>query len=581
MKRGLNWKQGLAFAAGAFLVLGVSACSQKSETAAAPPAQVVDWPAFVQSFITSDFTFNPDFAIYEGKHEFDGKLPDWSEEGLQKQIASLKDWKTKAQAIDPAKLTKAQAFERDYLIAVIDGKLFWLDTADWPHKNPAFYGLDPNVYVARPYADVTTRMKAFTQYALAVPKAVEQIKANLRPPLPRSYIDNGVATFNGLAEYMKTDVKEAFKDGDAADKPAFDTAAAGAADAFTSLAKWLEDQRKTQTEGFAMGPDLFSKMLYETERVDTPLDQLEAIGRADLKRNQDALAEACSKFAPGKSIKDCVAKEAADKPEGGVVEYARKQLVELKQFVIDHNVATVPEGQEAKAEESPPYNRQNSAYIDPPGPYDKNLPAVYYISPPDPTWSKAKQNAYIPGKADLLFTSVHEVWPGHFLQFLHSNRSDSIFGQIYVGYAFAEGWAHYAEEMMWDEGLGDGDPETHVGQLLNALLRNVRFLSAIGMHTKGMTQAESEKMFLEDAYQDPGNAEQQAARGTYDPAYLNYTMGKLMIRKLRDDWCAAKGKSADDKTCWKDFHDAFLAYGGPPIPLIRGAMLNEKASAAF
>ena len=179
---------------------------------------------------------------------------------------------------------------------------------------------------------------------------------------------------------------------------------------------------------------------------------------------------------------------------------------------------------------------------------------MYYIAPPDPKWSKAEQDAYVPGKADLLFTSVHEVWPGHFLQFLHSNRSSWRFGQLFVGYAYAEGWAHYAEEMMIEKGLANGAPELHIGQLLNALLRNVRYMCAIGLHTKGMTVAQCEQMFKEKAYQDAGNARQQAARGTYDPAYLNYTMGKLMIRKLRDDWAARaaaskRGSSSTTSSC--------------------------------
>ena len=173
-----------------------------------------------------------------------------------------------------------------------------------------------------------------------------------------------------------------------------------------------------------------------------------------------------------------------------------------------------------------------------------------------------------------MFTSVHEVWPGHFLNFLHSNRAESIFGKLFVGYAFAEGWAHYTEEMMWDARLGEGDLETHIGQLSNALLRNCRYLSAIGLHTKGMTVADSEKLFKEQCYQDEGNARQQAARGTYDPLYLNYTMGKLMIRKLREDW--TKG----DRTKWKAFHDEFLSYGGPPIPMVRAAMMKETAPKA-
>jgi uncharacterized protein (DUF885 family) len=176
-----------------------------------------------------------------------------------------------------------------------------------------------------------------------------------------------------------------------------------------------------------------------------------------------------------------------------------------------------------------------------------------------------------------MFTSVHEVWPGHFLQFLHSNRNPSIVGRLFVGYAFAEGWAHYAEEMMWEMGLGNGNPELHVGQLTNALLRNVRFLCAIGLHTQGMSVAECERMFVEQAYTDIGNARQQSIRGTYDPAYLNYTMGKLMIRKLRDDWSASRG----GQKAWREFHDRFLTYGGPPIPMVRRQMMPNAEASLF
>jgi hypothetical protein len=205
--------------------------------------------------------------------------------------------------------------------------------------------------------------------------------------------------------------------------------------------------------------------------------------------------------------------------------FTRQQLKELKAFVADHNIVSIPGTEEAQVAEAPPYQRWNFAYIVIPGPYEKGLPSVYYISPPDPKWPAAEQKAYLPGNGTLLFTSAHEVWPGHFLQFLHANRVPSRFGQVFVGYAFAEGWAHYSEEMMWEAVLGANDPEIHVGQLTGALLRNVRLLSAIGMHTGRMSVAESEKMFREDAFADPGDARQQVARGTFDPAYLNYTRG--------------------------------------------------------
>jgi uncharacterized protein (DUF885 family) len=192
---------------------------------------------------------------------------------------------------------------------------------------------------------------------------------------------------------------------------------------------------------------------------------------------------------------------------------------------------------------------------------------------PGPKWTQAEQEAYIPGRNDLLFTSVHEVWPGHFLQHQHAKEAASVVGRLFGNYTFGEGWAHYAEELMWEAGLGAGDPAVHVGQLQNALLRNVRLISAIGLHTGNMTFADAERMFREKAFQDPGNARQQADRGTFDPGYGAYTLGKLMIRKLREDWTAKRG----GRRGWKAFHDQLLSYGSPPVPLIRRVMLGPAA----
>jgi uncharacterized protein (DUF885 family) len=534
------------------------------------------WGSYMTGFLAGYFPVNPSFAVNQGKHEFDGKLPDWSPEGLKAQIDYRRKAIADAVAIDAAKLTEPQKFERDYLVAAMTKELFWMEEADQPHLNPAFYidSLDPDVYISRPYADATTRMKAFIAYANAVPKAAEQIKANLKLPMPASFVKYGQAGFGGFADYYTGEAKAAFASvKDAALQKEFDVSAAKAAAAMKDLAGYV-GSKPSSVGGFALGVDKFSAMVKKTEGVDVPLDQLEAIGRADLKRNQDALKAACATFAPGASMMGCMEKMGANKPADGPVAEARRQLPGIRKFIVDKDLVTIPGTEEAKVEESPPYNRQNAAYIIIPGPYEKNMPSTYYISPPDPSWDQKTKDSFVPGKMDLLGTSVHEVWPGHFLQFLHANRSPSIFGQLFVGYAFAEGWAHYGEEMMIDAGLNNGDPETHIGQLSNALLRDCRFLSAIGLHAKGMTQAQSEAMFLNECYQDAGNAKQQAARGTYDPAYLNYTMGKLMIRKLREDW--TKG----DHTKWKAFHDAFLSYGGPPIPMVRQAMMEEASAKA-
>jgi hypothetical protein len=559
-------------AAAAFSILACNADQSSME----PDA----WDSLVNEFLDSTFAARPDFAVYQGRHEFDGRLPDWSNAGLAAEESRLTSWKQRLEAVDTTTLDDAARFERNYMLAVIDGDLFWLTKADWPHKNPAFYAgsLDPDVYVSRAYAPLESRMRAYTAYARNVPLAAEQIRSNLQIPLPRTYIDRGTGAFGGLASFFAEDVPKVFAGvTDEALQSEFKAANDSAIAAMKQLSAYLDSLRPTQSERFAMGPDLFREMLWATERVDTPLDELSRIARADLDRNLLALRDACAKFAPGATVEECVERVAARKPVPGPVEEARKQLTELRAFVEQKDLVTIPGPEQALVGESPPYMRWNAAYINIPGPYEENLPSTYYIAPPDPSWGAKERASYIPGVADLLAISTHEVWPGHFLQFLHANRAKSKFGQVFVGYAFAEGWAHYVEEMMIDEGLGDGDPETHIGQLLNATLRNVRFVSAIGLHTGGMTVEESERLFRDEGHQDAANARQQAARGTFDPAYLNYTLGKLMIRKLRDDWV----KAHPGPDALKKFHDGFLSYGGPPIPLVRHAMLPGDKGPLF
>jgi uncharacterized protein (DUF885 family) len=532
----------------------------------------------VQRFLDDYFGANPTFAVYQGKHEYDGKFPDWSAAGIEAEIARLhreRDW---AAAFDTAKLDEARRFQRAYLQAVVDRDLFWLEEARFPWKNPAYYGdaLDPNVYVARPYAPLPDRMKALTAWARNAPAALAQIRATLQTPMPLPLAEIGKIRFGGLVTYLENDVPQAFAAvSDTALRAAFDVARLRAAQSFREMGAWFDALKATAAGSFALGPEKYQKMLSMTERVNLPLDAVEAMGRADLARNRKALEQACAAFAPGQTPRACMEKMNAHKPaQTNTVAAARAQLAGLRAFIVEKDLMTIPGTEQAEVRESPPYQRWNFAYIDPPGPYEHGLPSVYYVAPPDPSWTDKEKNDYLPGAAELLFTSVHEVWPGHFLQFLHSNRAPDLFGRVFVGYAFAEGWAHYAEEMMWDAGLGNGDPEIHVGQLSEALLRDARFLASIGMHTRGMSQADATRFFRDEGLQSEPTARQQAARGTFDPAYLNYTLGKLMIRQLRDDWTAARG----GRSAWKAFHDDFLTRGGPPIGLLRESMIGPAGA---
>jgi uncharacterized protein (DUF885 family) len=547
------------------------------QTAVAPDTAATAWQDFVDRYIEEYLAAHPAYAVVQGRHQYDGMLPDWSAEGLKGEIARLRQAREAALAFKDQDLGKMGSFQREYLLAAIDRNLFWLEKAEWPARSPDFYfdwisdSLAPAPYVALDYAPLAERMQAYTRYATNIPRAAAQIRANLRMPMARTVLQYGIDSFGGLAEYYRNDVPAVFAPvADAALQAAFAEANAAAAQAMQGLADWLRANLDSATEDYALGPELFLEMIYDTERVDIPLEELEAMGLADLRRNQAALTEACHEFAPGESIPACFARMASRKPAGGAVETARLQMAETKAFLLEQNLVSIPGDEEALVADAPPYARSNFAYINIPGPYEHDQPSVYYIAPPNPAWPAEVQQAYVPGEADLLFTSVHEVWPGHFLNFVHARRSDWVFGRLYVSYAFGEGWAHYAEEMMLEAGLRGASPETRIGMLGNALLRNVRFLSAIGLHTRGMTVQESERMFIEEAFQSEGTAMQQAARGTYDPAYLNYTLGKLMIRELREEWTRERG----GREAWREFHDAFLSFGGPPIPLVRARMLE-------
>jgi hypothetical protein len=532
------------------------------------------WDRCVASFLEGYFERNPTFSQWAGRHEHDGRLPDWSPEGIADRAAWMSAERERVLAFDPDCLDERRRVEREALVAQIGSDLFWVE-GGWPWRNPIYYAspMDPALYLTREYAPLEQRLRAYVEYAKAIPATAAQVRANLettRRQLPRTFAELGEMSFRGMAGYFESDVPPVFAPVEDPDlQAAFREANAAAAKAVRELGDWFHGQIATAPEeGFALGADLFLAMLRETERVDASLPELEEAGRRELERNLSALREACAEYAPGVSVEECLARVQAEKPPEGPVGAARRQLAGLRRFVEEAGLVSIPGDEQAQVEEAPPYQRWNSAYIDIPGPYDRHLPAIYYISPPNPAWTPEERAAYVAGEADLLFITAHEVWPGHFLQFLHSNRAESRIGQLFVGYGFAEGWAHYSEELIWEAGFGAGDPKTRIGQLQNALLRNVRYLVALGLHTGGMTLAEAERMFREQAFQDVANARQQAARGTFDPGFLNYTLGKLMVRRLRDDWTAPRGGRA----AWREFHDRFLSYGGPPIPLVREAM---------
>jgi hypothetical protein len=553
-------------------LLAIAACNGEEQSAVTPVEQQLPWADFVATTIDEYYRRNPERAVDAGLHQYDGKASDLSLDAVREYSAWIAATLDAAQGYDH--LEGIEAFERDYLVMALGGQAFWFDQTDFLTKNPLAYSwrIDIGVYVDREYAPLEDRLRAYTEYVSHVPRMLQQMRDNLQPPLPAPYVTMSQRVFEGLAGYLADTVPQQFAAvEDEALQRQFAAANSAAAQAVQDIADWLGDLKATATQDYALGEELFLRMLRETQGLDITLEQLQAAGQADLDRNLEALYEACAQFAPGESTLECVQKVQDRKPPEGAVGGATRQLPAIKKFIVDNDIVSIPGTEEALVGEAPPHRRFNFAYIEIPGPFEKDLPSVYYIAPPDPSWSEEDQRAYIAGETDLLATSIHEVWPGHFLQYLHSNRTDNKIGRHFSTYSYGEGWAHYTEQMMLDAGYGNGDPEIKIGQLLNALLRNVRYMSAIGLHTGGMTVEQSQAMFEEKAFQDFGNASQQAYRGTYDPGYLNYTLGKLMINKLRDDWTDGRG----GREAWGAFHDRFLSFGSPPIPLLREQMLGE------
>jgi hypothetical protein len=313
-----------------------------------------DWPAFVNTFIEASFRANPGFAVSQGRHEYDGQIADLSPAGISSEVDRLKKAIADAQGFTDDKLAPEQRFERDYLIAVAKGQLFWIDPtgADQLHHNPASYlgYVDPSVYVTVPYAPKEQRLKSYIKFLQNVPRAAEQMRANIQTPMATSFIDYAKSAFGGFVTYYPGDGIAAWKGvGTPADQQALKDATANAVKAMQDTVAWVESQRAASKPNFALGKDKFQRMLADTEMVTVPVERLEQIGRADLASNQKLLGEACSRYAPGQTIQACMLKMNADKPADGPVAEARRQLPMLKQFLIQHDIVSIPGPEEARS----------------------------------------------------------------------------------------------------------------------------------------------------------------------------------------------------------------------------------------
>ncbi|MBW4697174.1 MAG: DUF885 domain-containing protein [Aphanocapsa lilacina HA4352-LM1] len=549
------------------------------------PAAPAAYPQLVDAYFKATFEVNPSFGTSAGFHEYDSRLENFAPAARTAWIAKLKALMQAFEAIDPASLNPAERNDREIVLASIRSNLLELERIQMWKRNPDLYpsSVTGSIFnlVKRNFAPPEERLRSVIAREDQIPAALEAARALLVNP-PRIYTEIALQQLPGNVEFFKTTVPEAFAQvKDPALLARFKRANARTIAALRRYELFLKKDLLPRSKGnFAIGAESYRLKLLYNEMVDIPLDRMLEIGYAQLRKDQQALVEAARRIDPAKSVREVLALVEDDHPTAKeLIPAAQKQLDALRQFLVDKRIITVPGDVQAQVTETPPFLRALTfASMDTPGPYESKATEAYYnITLPDPKWPAKRQEDYLRGyNYPLLNTvSVHEVWPGHYTQFLwvKNNPDLSKVRKLLAAGSNAEGWAHYTEQMMLDEGYGGGDPKLRFGQLIDALLRDCRYIVGIQMHTQGMTYDQAVDFFVKEGFQQRVNGEIESKRGTADPTFLIYTLGKLQILKLRDDYRQKMG----DQFTLLEFHDRYIKAGSPPIKIVRRELLGDDS----
>jgi uncharacterized protein (DUF885 family) len=558
------------------LIISIAAPAT-AETGSAPNRA---FRAQVTQFVQAEMQLYPERATRLGDHRFDDRVDDMSAHGIDAVIGHAKKWIALFGADDARYLSRANEADREWLIAHADSELLWTEQVRSYQRDPETYlpTSAVNGLIKREFAPAEARMRSVTAREIAALKNLEAARSNLQPSLtPKVFVDIALQEMPATIGFFNNDVPLAFaKVADGPDKQAFAKANANLVVAIQDYAQWLKNDLMPKASGdYAIGAPAYRQMLVDDDMVDMPLDQLEQVGVKELARLRDEFQKTASLIDPKHSpaeVMDSLSRVHPDSSQ--VLPTVAAGLASIRAYVVAHHIATIPSDVLPMVRETPPYMRATTfASMDSPGPFEKTPEAFFYVTLPDPSWPDTKKEQLLAfySAPSISDTSVHEVFPGHYVQFLNNRHNPDVVRLIYGSGADIEGWAFYCEQMMLDEGLHDGDPKYRLAQLQMALMRACRYLVGIRMHTQGMTVDQAAKFFEDNAYQTPHNAMVEALRGTGDPGYLRYQLGKLMILKLREDVRKQQGAAFD----LGKFHDAFLKQGAVPIKLIRRAMLGS------
>ncbi|MCU1320425.1 MAG: hypothetical protein JWM43_74 [Acidobacteriaceae bacterium] len=573
---------------------------------------------FADQYFNDYFRFAPTAGTAVGYHQYDTQLEDFSAATLQKQTAALHDYEKKIAAIDPGALDASIAADREILLNSIRSQLLTLEVIRPLEKNPDLYssGITNSVFVLmeRPYAPVNTRLRATVAREQLMPALLLEARKNLKNP-PKIYTEIAIEQIDGLVSFFQNDVPSAFTEAsDATAKAAFAKSNAAVIQALKDYGVWMKSDLLPRSNGdYRLGTDTFRKKLAYDEMVDLPLDHLLQIAYDDLHKNQADFKRIAHELDPNKTPDQVLAELATIHPASDKLLPAFQDTFSgLISFIEGHHIITIPSKVEPTLEETPPFMRATtSASMDPPGPFETHSTKAYFnVTLPEKGWTAEHLAEHMAqfNIGTIISTAVHEAYPGHYVQFLWQDQFPSKVRKLVGANSNIEGWAHYTEQMMLDQGYGapgttgpDGKPLTvreskliKLGQLQDALLRDARFVVSIRLHTdlkmrmnidtaEGTPSSEVEyspftfdqavDFFVKEGYQSKSVGLVETKRGTADATYLYYTLGKLEITKLREDLKAKQGAAFN----LQQFHDSFMRQGPAPIKIIRKAMLHNDS----
>ncbi len=567
--------------------------SASSNPAAAPAGTHAAWSRLADEYFAEIFfRFSPTSGTQAGLHQYDGRFEDYSHAGIEREIAALREFEKRVAAFSPAGLDESDAADRELLLNHIHSSLLTLETIRPWEKNPDFYssalGISAFSIMSRKFAPPEERMKALVEREKQMPAALAAARQNLKNP-PKIYTEIALEQIPGIAGFFERDVPAAFPDvKDAKLREEFAASNGAVIAALRSYGDWLKSDVLPNAHGdFRIGAETYSKKLLYDEMVDAPLDRLLAIGIADLHKNQQEFNRIAKEVDPSKTPRQVLEELGAMHPAPDhLLQSFRDTFSGLIAFIREHHIVTIPSEVRPIVEETPPFARAvTTASMDTPGPFEKVATEAFFnVTLPGPKDTPEEIAGRMAGfnVGTIISTAIHEAYPGHYVQFLWVPRAPSKVRKLLGANTNVEGWAHYCEQMMLDQGYGQPGAGAaderqakliRLGQLQDALLRDARFVVGIQMHRGKMSFDEAVDFFVKEGYQSHESGLIETKRGTADPTYLYYTLGKLEIMKLRADLEKKEGAAFS----LGKFHNDFLAQGFPPIRVVRRALLHDDS----